>query len=223
MSKATTLDQLKLLAQRTNSKITAIDKRIDDIVSTGGEPNKIEKIQRNGVELEILEGKIVNVTVPTKVGDLDNDQKFQTESQVAATVAAADHLKRKIVASTDAIDPAAADAGQYIYMILKSTAKNGDKYDEYMVIDGAVEKVGDWSIDLSGYQPKEDSKGLSTNDYTDADKAKVDGVAAGATKVEASETPGHIKINGTDTAVVDMATDDEVTAMLNEVFGEATA
>lgn len=50
-----------------------------------------------------------------------------------------------------------------------------------------------------------------------ADKAKLDGIATGATKVEAS-TAGKIKINGTDTTVVDFATDDEVTEMLNEVF-----
>ncbi len=53
-----------------------------------------------------------------------------------------------------------------------------------------------------------------------ADKTKLDGVAAGATKVEVS-TAGKIKINGTDTTVVDFATDEEVTEMLNEVFPAA--
>ena len=77
--------------------------------------------------------------MPTKVSELTNDSKFQTETEVAAAVAGADHLKRKIVASVDAIDKTAADAAQYIYMILKSSAKTGAKYDEYMVIDGEVE------------------------------------------------------------------------------------
>ena len=48
--------------------------------------------------------------------------------------------------------------------------------------------------------------------------AKVEGVAAGATKVEASTTPGNIKINGTETPVVTIATDGEVAEMLAEVF-----
>lgn len=56
---------------------------------------------------------------------------------------------------------------------------------------------------------------------TGADKAKLDGVAAGATKVEASATPGNIKVNGTETAVVTIATDEEVTEMLAEVFPTA--
>lgn len=52
-----------------------------------------------------------------------------------------------------------------------------------------------------------------------ADKTKLDGVAEGATKVEASETAGSIKINGVNTPVVQIATEEEVTEMLNEVFG----
>ena len=53
--------------------------------------------------------------------------------------------------------------------------------------------------------------------------AKVEGIAANATKVEASAPPGSIKINGTDTAVVTIATDTEVTEMLNEVFAAEEA
>lgn len=56
----------------------------------------------------------------------------------------------------------------------------------------------------------------------DATSAKVEGIAEGATKVEAGTTEGNIKINGVETAVVTIATDAEVTEMLAEVFG-ATA
>lgn len=56
----------------------------------------------------------------------------------------------------------------------------------------------------------------------DATFTKVEGIAEGATKVEASTTEGNIKINGVETAVVTIATDAEVTEMLTEVFG-ATA
>lgn len=56
---------------------------------------------------------------------------------------------------------------------------------------------------------------------TGADKTKLDGVAAGATKVEASTTAGNIKINGAETPVVQIATDTEVTEMIGEVFPAA--
>ena len=67
-------------------------------------------------------------------------------------------------------------------MVPKGTAGDADKYDEYMVIDGVLEKMGDWGVDLSNYVQKETGKGLSTNDYTDAEKTKLGGIEEGANK-----------------------------------------
>ena len=55
-----------------------------------------------------------------------------------------------------------------------------------------------------------------------ADKTKLDSVAEGATKVEASSTPGAIKVNGSEVTVVQIAGNEEVTEMLNEVFAAST-
>lgn len=149
----------------------------------------------------------LETNAPTKVSDLTNDKKYQTETEVSAAinkaVAAADHLKRKSVASTGDIDLKAADAAQYIYMVPKGTAGTSDKYDEYMVIDGVLEKMGDWKVDLSGYVQKETGKGLSTNDYTSADKQKVTNM----------EKTMDARITAS------MATGTEVNAMLDELFG----
>ena len=68
------------------------------------------------------------------------------------------------------------------HMVSKGTAGEADKYDEYMVIDGVLEKMGDWGVDLSGYVQKETGKGLSTNDYTTAEKTKLGGIEEGANK-----------------------------------------
>lgn len=63
---------------------------------------------------------------------------------------------------------------------------------------------------------------------TDAEGTKLGGIAANATKVERSATNGNIKINGVETQVYkepsdvvhgSIASTDDVTAMLNEVFG----
>lgn len=53
---------------------------------------------------------------------------------------------------------------------------------------------------------------------TDEEGTKLSGIAEGATKVEASLTEGNIKVNGAEVQVVQIATDAEVTEMLNEVF-----
>lgn len=63
---------------------------------------------------------------------------------------------------------------------------------------------------------------------TDAEGTKLGGIAANATKVEKSVTNGNIKINGVETQVYkepsdvvhgSIASTEDVTAMLNEVFG----
>ena len=58
----------------------------------------------------------MNIAVPTKVSQLSNDSGYQTGTQVSdavtKAVAAADHLKRKVVASAAAISTSAADAAK---------------------------------------------------------------------------------------------------------------
>ena len=161
---------------------------------TPGQDGVFTAIKVNGAVQEAI-GQAVDIRVPVKVSDLTNDQKFQTEAEVAAAVAAADHLQRKKVGSLEEIDPAAPGADKFIYMVPKASSKNGDKYDEYMVLDGAVEPGGDWKVDLSGYVVQEEGKGLSSNDYTDEEKAKLAGL--------------------------EIASDSEVAEMLSEVFGAA--
>ena len=181
------LAALKALAEKVKSDyalktdLTALSNKVDGLVTAGGEPNKLEAVKVNGTALAITD-KAVDITVPVKVSELTNDSKFQTDTEVAAAIAAADHMKRKIVNSTDDIDLTAADASQYIYMVKKGTSKTGDKYDEYMVLDGALEKVGDWEVDLSNYVQKETGKGLSSNDFTAELLEKLNGIEAEANK-----------------------------------------
>ena len=77
-------------------------------------------------------------------------------ADISAAIAAVDHLKRVKVDSVDDIDPDAIDAELYIYMVPTGLQAEDDKYDEYMVIDGIVEKVGSWEVDLSDYAKKSD-------------------------------------------------------------------
>lgn len=80
-----------------------------------------------------------------------NKDEVYTKAQTEALVAEAAHLKRKIVTNISEIDVSAKDAEQYIYMVLVIDEQLNDSYDEYMVINGALEKVGSWEIDLSDY------------------------------------------------------------------------
>lgn len=143
-------------------------------------------------EIENLAEKLKE-ELPVNVSQLNNDSGYQTAAQVAAAVAAADHLSRKKVASLADIDLTAEDADRYIYMVPKANATDGDQYDQYMILDGVVENVGNTQVDLSGYVQKEDGKGLSSSDFTAEEKAKLAGL--------------------------EVASEEEFNAMLERVFG----
>ncbi len=129
--------------------------------------NKIEKIKVNGVELAINSAdKSVDITVPNGGGSTA-------------------HFEVADAAPT----PDAAQDG-VLYLVKNESAGT---YDIYVKAGDQVVKTGDTSVDLSGYVQKEDGKGLSSNDYTNEEKAKL--------------------------AAIDFATEAEVTEMLNEVFG----
>lgn len=88
--------------------------------------------------------------------------------------------------------PATGEAGT-VYLVPKQSAGTGDVYDEYIYVDGSFEHIGSTEIDLSNYYTKteadnllddkvdkESGKGLSTNDFTTAEKTKLGGIEAGA-------------------------------------------
>lgn len=110
----------------------------------------------------------------TKVSELENDRKYQTESDVTTIltdyttktyvgeqIANAEHLKREIVTVIPS-DTEAKD--NIIYMLKVESATGNDKYKEYMKIDGTVQMVGDTSVDLTDYAKKTDiPKSLPAN------------------------------------------------------------
>ena len=85
---------------------------------------------------------------------------FYTKTEVNNAIANAAFLKRRVVASTAAIDLTAADADRYIYMVRNSNTEGNNLYNEYIVVEDAqtesgyrVELIssGTGSIDLTGY------------------------------------------------------------------------
>ena len=65
----------------TDNNFTAQDKTKLESVEQGAQVNVIEKVQQNGVDLNI-ENKTVNVTVPTKTSELENDSDFVTSADI---------------------------------------------------------------------------------------------------------------------------------------------
>lgn len=82
-------------------------------------------------------------------------------------------------------------AGTNVAIINVGTAEVPEyKYDAYSGV-----------YDFSNFVEKDGSKVLSDENYSTEEKAKLAGIAEGATRVERSETNGKIKINGVEMTV----------------------
>lgn len=140
-----------------------------------------------------------------------------TKDETDKKIAAAAHLKRKIVDSVAAIDVNATDAEQYIYMVPNGLTVEDDRYDEYMVITIAdtrfVEKVGTWAVDLQDYAKKTDLE-----EYVE----KVDGsrllTSEEAAKIAESEKNVIAAVDTTQFAI----SDERVLSLLDIAIGKVS-
>lgn len=69
----------------SSNDFTDEDQKKLNNIEDGAEVNIIDSISINGVEKEI-ENKSVNITVPTKVSELDNDNKFVDDKYVTESI-----------------------------------------------------------------------------------------------------------------------------------------
>ena len=90
-------------------------------------------------------------SIPSKTSDLTNDSGFQTASDVATAISNASLLTKEIVQSL----PTAANADENtIYLILSNDGSGDDLYDEYLLVNNALEKIGSTRVDLTNYYTK---------------------------------------------------------------------
>ena len=98
---------------------------------------------------KLLEDKVDSSDVYTK-------EEVYTKTEVLKEIANADHLKRVKVDSKDDIDVNDKKSENVIYMVPTGFQSEDDKYDEYIILDGQIEKVGSWEVDLSDYVKEKD-------------------------------------------------------------------
>lgn len=201
--------------------------------------NKLPKLKALEELAKSASEEIKNVksTIPTSVSGLTNDSGYQTAADVSTAISAQVgkvFRPRGTILFSELPELSESVLGDVYDIKEKFTTTSdfregeGKKYpagtNVAVVQDGDTVKfdVLSGEIDLSNYVEKETGKGLSSNDYTNEAVDKLRSIAAGATKVEASENEGNIKINGVDVHIVDFATDDEVEAVITKYFPKQT-
>lgn len=146
-----------------NNFTTTLKNKLSGIAANA-QVNTIETIKVNGTALTPT-NKAVNITVPTKVSQLTNDSKYQTDTQVTTAInnalAGISGIEFKIVESL----PATGNKGT-IYL-KAHTHGTQDNYDEYVYVNDKWEKIGNTDIDLSNYVTFDDLIAI-TNTEIDA-------------------------------------------------------
>ena len=76
------LSQLEAFGMKVVTDFAALTARVQSLERAGGQPNIIEKILVNGIQLAVDGNKAVNFSVPTKTSQLENDTDLQNGTQV---------------------------------------------------------------------------------------------------------------------------------------------
>ena len=76
------LSQLEAFGTKVVADFSALTARVQSLERAGGQPNIIEKILVNGIQLAVDGNKAVNFSVPTKTSQLENDTDLQNGTQV---------------------------------------------------------------------------------------------------------------------------------------------
>lgn len=99
----------------------------------------------------LINGKANAATTLAGYGITDGMTATEIAQAISTAVASADHLSRVTVSSTADINVSAPDAEKKIYMVPNEGGASGNLFSEYMVINGKLENVGDWEVDLTDY------------------------------------------------------------------------
>lgn len=103
------------------------------------------------------------------------------DSKIATAVASAQHLKYQVITSLSQ-----ATETNTVYLYANNSGEVNDAYNEYMLVNGALEKIGSFNVDLSNYVQVGDLSTAISNAI--AGKADSSTVSALDTRVGSLET-----------------------------------
>lgn len=118
-------------------------------------------------------------------GITDAYTKSDTTAEINRIVGSAGHLKRAVVGARPDLSTASPDI---IYMVKTSSSDTESSYTEWMVIEGAWEKIGDTKVDLSPY-----AKTVTVNGQISTAKSEAIAAAAGDATTKADNAEKNAK------------------------------
>ena len=173
-----------------DAKADSATKKTEAIEAAAAETTK--QVTAAKIKLQTnIDTKADKATTLAGYGIADAYTKDEANTAIAAAVANAHHLKREIVSVLPEVSAANEDT---IYMVpnaggTDTAGSNKSVYTEYMLVNGAFERIGTSDVDLSNYFTKDQVTGAiatakseaATDAQTKADAAKNAAITAAAT------------------------------------------
>lgn len=141
------------------------------------QPLTVSDLENRVVDLETKVGVEANTEsgqVATGLYKKLEDLRSDLQTEIMNSIANAQHLRYQVVNEISEIDLSDEDAtANVVFLVPKSSedTHSDDGYDEYFVTKGALEKIGSWDADLTGYVQDDDNRLL-----TNQQKQKLDSI-----------------------------------------------
>lgn len=219
MSKHTTLDQLKMLAQRTKGEIGKVDskalvgvkvngtalsiaeKMVDILIATGtangtlsvnGKDVAIKGLAALAYKAQVSEADLdsaLTAVLAAKAAKADVDTLIGSDAGKSARTIANEELTKQLIPE---------DAQESLNTLTEIAAWIQEHPDDASAMNAAIAKLNEIAAGIGG---EEDDYATVMAAIEGKITAAMAGIAQGATKVEKSEINGNIKINGQETVV----------------------
>lgn len=200
-----TANEASSAASTNAGEITKVKNRVSSLEGVGAQANVIEFVKVNGSALPVSNKSVnVDLSAYAQTTELDNMIKLKSGSNGYKSVSILNDTVMLAV-GTD-ISKRQIDIGYGVYIGLNAYIGNGvdiqnEDSSHIRIGTGDTAKIIPNIDDLDGYVQKESGKGLSSNDYTSAEKTKLAGIASSA-QVNVIES---VKVNGSALAVANKA------------------
>lgn len=240
MSKHTTLDQLKMLAQRTKAEIDQVeskslvgikvngtalsiaDKMVDILIATGtangtvavnGVDVAVKGLAALAYKAQVSEADLdtaLKAVLAAKAAKADVDTLIGSDAGKSARTIANEELTKQLIPE---------DAQESLNTLTEIAAWIQEHPDDASAMNAAIAKLNEIAAGIGG---EEDDYATVMAAIEGKITAAMAGIAQGATKVEKSEINGNIKINGQETVVYTHPAGSAVEAGFKKVGSDAS-
>lgn len=210
-SKEDIVEELQTTINELNSKTEALE---EAITGDSGLNQQIADIKQDiGTKADAETGASATGIFAELDKKVDANSVY-TKTETDSLIANAAHLKRKIFNTKEEaqffVDTNSTTADQYIYMVPSGLQLDSNRYYEYMVVEGVLEQVGNWEVNLDDYFTEDELKTYLNDYYTETE---VNTILAAYAK--SSDLEGYYTSEQVDSLLSNQFSKEEINNLLN--------